>query len=105
MRNVENVAIDETDEAFPEARFGFIVREAGSALASHGQARREFVEAVDSGPFLDEINFALDFGAPGGLRAFPGGEERTFAAPILGDAHGSKTQRAHPFSDFLFSAT
>src|SRR6266404_913708 len=99
--NGENFTIAETDEAFPEARFGFIVREAGSALASHGQARREFVEAVDSGHFLDEINFALDFGAPGGLRAFPGGEERTFGAAILVDTHGSKTEGAESCFDFL----
>ena len=65
--NGEDFAIAEADQAFAEARFGFVMRKARGALAGSGQARRKFVEAVDAGDFFDEIDFALDFGAPGRL--------------------------------------
>src|SRR5713226_367232 len=69
VRNGEDFAIAEADEAFAEARFGFVVRETRGALAGCGQARGKFVEAIDAGYFFDEIDFAFDFGAPGRLRA------------------------------------
>src|SRR2546429_6796351 len=44
--------------------------------------------------FLDQIDFTLDLGAPGRLRAFPRGEERAFRAAVLIDSNGSAAERA-----------
>ena len=71
------------------------------ALASGGQARRKFVEAVDARDFFDQIDFAFDFGAPRRLRAFPRGQQRAFRAAILVDSHGSKAERAKNRFDFF----
>ncbi len=101
MRNGEDFAVAEANEAFAEARFGVEVRETRGALAGSGQARGKFVKAVDAGDFFDEIDLALDFGAPGGLCAFPSGEQGAFRAAILIDAHGSETERAEAGFDLL----
>src|SRR5258707_12049161 len=99
--NGENFAIAEADEAFAEARFGFIVRETRGALAGGGQARGKFIEAVDAGDFFDEVDFAFDFGAPGGLRALPGSEDGAFRAAILNDADGGEAEGAEAGLDLL----
>ena len=57
--------------------------------------------AVDAGDFFDEIDLALDVGAPGRLRAFPRGEKRIRRAAIVIDAHWSKTERAKDGFDIL----
>src|SRR5712692_5732003 len=94
MRNRQNFAIAETDEPFAQLCFGFVVREACGALPSGRKPRRKFIEAVNSRNFFDEIDLALDFGAPGRLRAFPSGEEGAFRAAVVVDSNGSETQRA-----------
>jgi len=66
VRNGEDFAEAEANEAFAEARFGVEVRRTRGALAGSGQARGKFVKAVDAGDFFDEIDLALDFGAPEG---------------------------------------
>jgi hypothetical protein len=99
--NGENFLIAETGEAFTEAGFGFIVRETRGALASGREARWKFVETVDAGYFFDEIDFALDVGAPGGLGAFPSGEERAFGAAVLINTHRRKAEGAEARFDFL----
>src|SRR2546428_6127488 len=77
------------------------MREARRSLASRRQTRREFIEAVNAGNFFDQINFAFDLGAPGGLRAFPGGEERAFRAAVMVDSNGSETEGAEARLDLL----
>src|ERR1700687_732032 len=99
--NGEDFAIAEPDEALAEARFGFIVRKARGSLAGSRKTRRKFVEPVDAGDFLDEIDFALDFRAPGRLRALPGSEQGAFGAAILIDTHGSETEGGEAGFDLL----
>src|SRR5882762_3131905 len=94
MGNRQNLTVTETDEPFAQARFGFVVREARCALPRRGQTRRKFVEAVNARDFFDQINFALDLGAPGRLRALPCGEERAFRAAVLIDSNGGETESA-----------
>src|ERR1700686_910964 len=77
------------------------MREARRALPRGGRTRREFIEAVNARDFFDQIDFALDLGAPGGLRTFPRGEERAFRAAVLIDSNGSETERAETRFDFL----
>jgi hypothetical protein len=97
----EDFAVAEAYEAFADAELGFEFREALSSLASGRQARREFIEAVDTGDLFYQINFAFDFGAPGGLGAFPRGEQGAFRAAILSDANGSEAERAENGFNFL----
>ncbi len=101
VRNRQDFAIAETNQTFADAQFGFVFRQALRALACSGQARRKFIEAVDARNFFDQIDFAFDFSAPGGLRAFPRGEQRAFRAAIFADSNGSKAQRAENRFDLL----
>jgi len=87
-------AIAEADQAFAEARFGFVVRETCGSGSSSREARKEFIQPVDAGDLFDEIDFAFHFGAPRGLGAFPRGQERTFGAAILIDADGCEARGA-----------
>src|SRR5712671_5485895 len=99
--NGDDFAIAEADQAFAEARFGFIVRETRGSDACGGETGGEFVEAIDAGDFFDEVDFALDFGAPRRLGAFPRGQERTFGATILIDAHGREAEGTETGFDLL----
>src|SRR5256885_12695478 len=90
MRNGQNFAIAETDQAFAQACFRFVVRKPRRALPCRGQTRREFIQAVNARDFFDQINFTLDFGAPGWRRRFPRREERAFRAAALVDANRSE---------------
>ena len=101
MGNRQNLAVTEADEPLAQARFGFELRESRRTLPSRGQTRRKFVEAVNARNFLDEIDFARDFGAPGRLRAFPSREERARRAAVLVDSNGRKTKRAESGFNFL----
>ena len=77
------------------------MRESRRTLPGRGQTRRKFVETVNARDFLDEIDFALDFGAPGRLRAFPRREKRARRAAVLVDSNGRKTKRAEAGFNFL----
>ena len=88
--NGDNFAVAQADQPFAQARFGFVMRQARRALSRRGQARRKFIEAVDANNFLDQINLARHLGAPGRLRAFPGGQNRAGCAAILINAHRSE---------------
>src|SRR5258708_11303710 len=94
MGNRQNLAVTETDEPFAQTRFGFVVGKARCALPRRGQTRRKLIEAVNARDFFDQINFALDLGAPGRLRALPCGEERAFRAAVLIDSSGGETESA-----------
>src|SRR6266481_4164282 len=63
MRNGQNFAIAETDQAFAQACVRFVVRKPRRAVPCRGQTRREFIQAVNARDFFDQINFALDLGA------------------------------------------
>ena len=82
--------IAEADETFAQTRFRFVVRKASRTDACGRQTRRKFIQAVHAGDFFDEIDFALDIGAPGWLRAFPRRQERICGAAILVNAFRSK---------------
>src|SRR5579859_3514186 len=69
MRNRQDFAIAETDQAFAHTQFRLELRQSLRALARGGKARRKFIEAVNARDFLDQIDFAFDFGAPGRLRS------------------------------------
>src|ERR1700730_14461151 len=92
--NGENFSVTEADQTLAQARFGFVVGQAGGALACRGQARRKFVQAVDARDLFDQIDFALDLPAPGGLRAFPGCQQRFRRAAVLVHAYRSKPEGA-----------
>src|SRR5713226_1734130 len=94
MRNRQDFAIAKTDEPVAQTRFRLVMGKARRALPSGRKPRRKFIEAVNSRNFFDEIDFALDFGAPGRLRAFPSGEEGAFRAAVVVDSNGRETQRA-----------
>jgi len=99
--NGQNLAVTETDEPLAQTRFGFVLREARRALACGRQAGRKFIEAVNARDFFDQINFAFDLGAPGGLGAFPCSEERAFRAAVLIDSNGGEAERAETGFHFL----
>ncbi|HEY6905799.1 MAG TPA: hypothetical protein VI216_15955, partial [Candidatus Acidoferrales bacterium] len=101
MWDGDDFAVAEADEALAQTGFRFVMWQARGSLSGRGQARRKLVETIDASDFLDQINFALDFGAPGRLCAFPCGEQRAFGAAILVHANGSETQRAKAGFDLL----
>src|SRR6266851_2045270 len=101
VRNGKNLAVAKTDETFSQTRFGFVVRKPRGALACRRKTRRKFVEAVNARDFLDQVDFAFDFGSPGWLGAFPGSEERAFRAAVLIDSNGRETERAEAGFDLL----
>src|SRR5260370_28227096 len=84
----------ETGEAFGQASFGCVVREARRTLPRRGQTWGKFIEAVNTRNLFDQVDFAFDFGAPGRLRAFPRSEKRTFRAAVLIASHRRETERA-----------
>src|SRR5438876_101134 len=94
VRNSHNFPIPQANETLAQTSFGFTLRQARRSLPCRRQARRKFVEAVDACDFLDQIDFAFDFGAPRRLRALPRREERAFRAAVVVDANRSKAERA-----------
>src|SRR6266436_878757 len=101
VRNRQDFAIAKTDEPLAQTRFRFVVWKASRALASRRQTWRKFIEAVNTRNLFDQIDFALDFGAPGRLRAFPRSEKRTFRAAVLIASHRRETERAEAGFDLL----
>src|SRR5438477_13170136 len=94
MRNRQNFMVAEADEPLAQPRFRFVMREARGALPCCRKPRRKFIKAVNARDFFDQVNFALNFGAPRRLRAFPGGENRAFRAAILIASNGGEAERA-----------
>ena len=92
MRNSHDFAIAQSDQAFAQARFRFVVRKARGPLARSGKARRKFIKAIDARDFFDQIDFAFDVAAPRRLRAFPCREKGTDLAAILVHTNGSEAQ-------------
>ncbi len=101
MRDGQDFAIPETDQALANLRLRLVIGQAQSALARNWKTRREFVQAINARDLFDQIDFALDFRAPGRLRAFPRRQQRSVRATILVHAHGRKSQRAETRLDFF----
>jgi len=64
VRDSYNFAVSETDQTFAQARFRFIVRKPSRTHARGRQARRKFVQSVNSRDLFDQVNFAFHVSAP-----------------------------------------
>jgi len=84
--------VAEANQNFAQAVVGFSIFEARGGKFCRREARRKFVDAVNSGDFFDEVNFARHVAAPGRPAAFPCGFRRSCAASRRIGTHGPETQ-------------
>src|SRR5689334_3265067 len=101
MRNRQDFAVAKTNEPVAQSRFRFVMRKARGPLPRRRKPWRKSIEAVDARDFFDQIDFALHFGTPGRLSAFPGRENRAFRAAVLINPNGSKAEGAEARFDLL----
>ncbi len=71
--NGDDFLIAKADQDFAQAVLGFRGFKARGGKLCRGQARRKFIDAVNSRDFFDQIHFARHIAAPGRLPALPRG--------------------------------